>query len=167
MKFVAGSDKKTPVNPDLQGMGTDLLDTFHIIQNKEFHAVFFKADLNYKFSENFEYPIVIIFARSESAVVSLAVAIDIPQTKGQKELIEETFIAPVVCEALTREELITYFAAIIIHNTAFSYYIDQKPEQFDSCRFINLKPEQQLVLNEHLTLAIIKILDERDRDNKA
>ncbi len=161
MKFTSEEDEKKGVNPDLQGRGADLLDTFHIIQGKEFHTIFFKADLNFRFSENFEYPIIFIFTRSGSIIVSLAAAIDIPHAEGQKRLIEETFIAPVVCEALTKEDIIAYFAAIVMHNSAFSYYIDHEPECFIACRFTDLKSWQQVVLNEQLTLAIIKILDKK------
>jgi len=114
------------------------------------------------FSKNFEYPIIFIFTRSESMVVSLAVAIDIPQATDQKGLIEETFIAPMVCEALTRDEIVGYFASIVERNSSFAYYFNQKPPRYDTFQFYHLKPNQQLVLNEHLALTIMKVLDDRN-----
>jgi hypothetical protein len=114
------------------------------------------------FSKNFEYPVIFIFVRSESAVVSLAAAIDVPRTMDQKELIEETFIAPMVCEALTRDEIVGYFASIVERNASFAYYFNHKPPRYDACQFHHLKPNQQVFLNEHLALAIMKALDDRN-----
>jgi len=139
-----------------------LLDTFQIIRDKNFEAVYFEADLKFTFSKNFAYPIIFIFVKSDSTIVSLTAAIDVSHTRGQKELIEETFIAPMVCEALTRGEIVGYFASIVERNASFAYYFNQKPPRYDASQFHHLNPNQQVVLNEHLALAIMKVLDDRN-----
>jgi hypothetical protein len=146
----------------LQGSGAELLDTLQIIRDKDFKAAYLEADLKFTFSKNFEYPIIFIFVKSDSAIVSMAVAIDVSHTRGQKGLIEEMFIAPIVCEALTCGEIVGYFASIVERNASFAYYFNQKPTHYDACQFHHLSPNQQVVLNEHLALAIMKVLDDRN-----
>ena len=146
----------------MQGSGAELLDTFQIIRDKDFKTAYLEADLKFIFSKNFEYPIIFIFVKSDSAIVSLAAAIDVSHTRGQKGLIEETFIAPMVCEALTRDEIVGYFASIVERNASFAYYFNQKPPRCDASQFHHLNPNQQVVLNEHLALAIMRVLDDRN-----
>jgi len=157
------SKREYKIHPDLQGSGAELLDTFQIIRDKNFEAVYFEADLKFTFSKNFVYPIIFIFVKSDSTIISLAVAIDVSQTRSQKGLIEEMFIAPTVCEALTRDEIVGYFASIVERNASFAYYFNQKPPRCDARQFHHLSPNQQVVLNEHLALAIMRVLDERKK----
>jgi hypothetical protein len=75
----------------------------------------------------------------------------------------ERIIVPEVCEAITREDFIKYFADIDIveRDGNFVVYIDKKPTGYEKLTFHILTDGQKVVFNEHLLMALIKVLDER------
>ena len=151
------------ISPSWSGSGDDLFDTIQVLKNREIHDGYFEIDIVFKFSDTFKYPLVFEIKSSDSVVESIAIAFYIPKKDKTKWIIEERIIVPEVCEAITREDFIKYFADIVEKDGNFAVYIDKKPTEYEKLRFHTLTDEQKVVFNEHLFMAIIKVLDERKK----
>jgi len=149
------------ISPSWSGSGDDLFDTIQVLKNREIHDGYFGIDIVFKFSDTFKYPLVFEIKSSDSVVESIAIAFNIPKKDKTKWAIEERIIVPEVCEAITREDFIKYFADIVEKDGNFAVYIDKKPTEYEKLKFHTLTDEQKVVFNEHLLMAIIKVLDER------
>lgn len=149
------------ISPSWSGSGDDLFDTIQVLKNREIHDGYFEIDIVFKFSDTFKYPLVFEIKSSDSVVESIAIAFNVSEKDKTKWVIEERIIVPEVCEAITREDFIKYFADIVEKDGNFAVYIDKKPTEYEKLKFHNLTDEQKVVFNEHLFMAIIKVLDER------
>ena len=149
------------ISPSWSGSGDDLFDTIQVLTNREIHDGYFEIDIVFKFSDTFKYPLVFEIKSSDSVVESIAIAFNIPKKDKTKWTIEERIIVPEVCKTITREDFIKYFADIVEKDGNFAVYIDRKPPEYKKLKFHNLTDEQKVVFNEHLFMAIIKVLDER------
>jgi hypothetical protein len=151
------------ISPNWSGTGDDLFDTIQVLTNREIHDGYFETDIVFKFSDTFKYPLVFEIKSSDSVVESITIAFNIPKRDKTKWAIEERIIVPEVCEAITREDFIKYFADIDIveRDGNFVVYIDKKPTEYEKLTFHILTDGQKVVFNEHLLMALIKVLDER------
>jgi hypothetical protein len=149
------------ISPSWSGSDGDLFDTIQVLKNREIHDGYFEIDIVFKFSDTFKYPLVFEIKSSDSVVESIAIAFNISEKDKTKWAIEERIIVPEVCEIITREDFIKYFADIVEKDGNFAVYIDKKPTEYEKLKFHTLTDEQKVVFNEHLFMAIIKVLDER------
>lgn len=149
------------ISPSWSGSGDDLFDTIQVLKNREIHDGYLEIDIIFKFSDTFKYPLVIEIKSSDSVVESITIAFNIPKRDKTKWAIEERIIVPEVCEAITREDFIKYFADIVEKDGNFAVYIDKKATEYEKLKFHTLTDEQKVVFNEHLVMAIMKVLDER------
>jgi hypothetical protein len=153
--------------PDISGKGNDFLDTIQMLQNKEIHEGYLKADLHFRFSAAFNYPIVFRLQGTGMTTETTALAFNISQTDKTKQLVEEKFIVPQVCKKLTRDSIVHYFASIVEKNIPFALFIHKKQPAYEKLTFFSLADAQKIVFSEHLVMAIIKIIDERKKIEQA
>lgn len=144
------------ISPSWSGSGDNLFDTIQVLKNREIHDGYLEIDIAFRFSDTFKYLLVFEMKSSDSVVESIAIAFNIPEKDKTKWAIEERIIVPEVCETITREDFIKYFADIVEKDGNFAVYIDKKPTEYEKLKFHTLTDKQKVVFNEHLLMAIIK-----------
>ena len=149
--------------PDMSGRGNDFLNTIQILQNKEIHEGFLEAELHFRFSAAFRYPVIFKLQGAGAVPETVALAFDISQVDKTKQLVEEKFIVPKVCIKVTRNSIVNYLADVVEKNSNFALYLNKKPPTYEKLVFYPLTDNQKIVFNEHLVMAVIKILDERTK----
>ena len=149
--------------PDMSGRGNDILNTIQLLQNKEIHVGYLKADLHFRYSTTFSYPVIFRLQGTGTVPETVALAFDISQADKTKQLVEEKFIVPKVCAKVSRNSIVNYFVDIVEKNSKFALYLNEKPPAYDKLAFYPLTDSQKIVFNQHLVMAVIKILDERTR----
>jgi len=159
---VEKGEKEKP-EPDISGKGKDFLDTIQVLQNKEIHEGYLEAELHFRFGSAFCYPLIFKIQGMSAVPETIALAFDISQTDKTKQLVEEKLIVPRVCRNMTRDQVVEYLADIVETNSFFAFYLHKQPRTYEKLKFYPMIENQKIVFNEHLVMAIIKILDRRKR----
>jgi len=152
------SDKNITL-PDWLGSGEDLFATIQIIQSKNINIGFLEIDFNFKFSNEFNYPVIFTLKTIGTDVVADCIAFRIEEKDPNKRMIEENFVAPSVSRILTHQDFIKFFADVIKDDIPFALYLNDRPRKFRDLRFCPLTEKQKIVLNEHLIFSIMERLD--------
>ncbi len=151
--------------PDWLSSGQDLFGTIQIIKGKKIDVGYLEIDSEFKFSKTFNYPIIFIIKSSNSDIEADAIAFKIDEDKGKTErAIEESIIAPHVCNILRREDFLKFFAEVVEKDIDFALYINKTPEKFKDLKIYQLNENQKIVFNERLILAISEILDRQKKN---
>jgi hypothetical protein len=148
--------------PDWLGSGQDLFGTIQIIKGKKIDNGFLEVDYDFKFSEQFNYPIVFRIISVNADIEACAIAFRIGGSSGSShKSIEENIIAREVCSLLNRYDFIKFFADIVEQNIDFALYINKTPKKFQDMKMYKLNSAQKIVLNEKLVFEITDVLDRR------
>jgi hypothetical protein len=152
------SDKNISL-PDWLGSGEDLFATIQIIQSKNINIGFLEIDYNFKFSNEFNYPVIFTLKTIGVDIVADCIAFRIDEKDPNKRMIEENFVAPSVSRILTHHDFIKFFADVVRDDITFALYIDNRPRKFRDLRFCPLTEKQKITLNERLSFEIMECLD--------
>lgn len=150
------------VLPDWLGSGQDLFGTIQIIKGKQIKNGYLEVDTNFRFSDAFNYPIVFRIRSNESDIEIYGISFRINGViSGAARTIEELIIAPKVCETITKQNFVEFFADIILQDIDFALYISKTPKKFKGIRVFELKDDQRIILNERFIMQITMVLDQR------
>jgi len=150
---------KDGVLPDWLGSGEDLFATIQIIQGKNISIGFLEIDYNFKFSTEFNYPVILTLKSINADIACDTVAFRIEGVPANKKMIEENFVAPSVTHSLTHQDLVSFFAEIVIKDITFALYLNKRPRRFRDLRFCPLTEKQKIVLNGRFVFEIMEVLD--------
>jgi len=150
------------VLPDWLGSGQDLFGTIQIIKGKLIKNGYLEMDTDFRFSDAFNYPIVFRIRSIDGDIEIYAISFRINSgISGAARAIEEKIIAPKVCETITKQDLIQFFADIVQYDIDFALYINEVPRKFRDIMEFQLNDNQRMILNERLIMRITVVLDER------
>lgn len=152
---------KDGILPDWLGSGEDLFATIQIIQGKNISIGFLEIDHNFKFSAEFNYPVILTLKSISADIACDTVAFRIEGVTPDKRLIEESFVAPSVVRTLTHQDLVSFFAEIVVKDVTFALFLNKRPRRFRDLRFWPLTETQKIVLNEHFVFEIMEVLDQQ------
>jgi hypothetical protein len=145
--------------PDWLGSGEDLFATIQIIQSKNINIGFLEIDYNFKFSNEFKYPVIFTLKTIGIDIVADCIAFRIDEKDPNKRVIEENFVAPSVSRILTHHDFIKFFADIVRDDITFALYMNERPRKFRDLRFSPLTEKQKITFNERLIFEIMECLD--------
>lgn len=150
------------VLPDWLGSGQDLFGTIQIIKGKQFESGFLEMDFDFRFSDTFNYPIIfgVRSVKTDIEIHAISFRIDGSINEAMRA-IEERIIAPKVCQTLTKDDFIRFFADVVQRNIDFALYINKTPRKFQGITVFQLNEDQRIILDERLIMKIAAVLDER------
>ena len=150
------------VLPDWLGSGQDLFGTIQVIKGKRVKFGFLEIDLNFKFSDTFNYPIIFRLRSIDTEIVADAISFRINGSiDPARRVIEEKVIVPKVCRILKKCDFLGFFADVVHHDVDFAIYLNKTPRRLKDITVYDLNDDQKIVLNEKLVLQIARVLDER------
>ncbi len=152
---------KDGILPDWLGSGEDLFATIQIIQGKNISIGFLEVDYNFKFSVQFNYPAVLTIKTINQEIVCDTIAFRIDAATLESRMIEENFVAPSVIHSLTHQDLVSFFADIVLKDITFALFLNQHPRRFRDLRFFPLTENQKIVLNDRFVFEIMAVLDKQ------
>jgi hypothetical protein len=160
---VSDIDKmKGVILPDWLGSGQDLFGTIQIMKGKQIARGFLEIDFDFKFSQSFNYPIVLEIKSAQSDLEAFGIAFRIDrEADPAQRAIEEKIIAPKVCGSLRRDDFIKFLADVVEKNVDFAIYLNKTPRRFKNIKFFRLTEEQKIVLDDRLMFAIAEVVDRR------
>jgi hypothetical protein len=142
--------------PDWLGSGQDLFGTIQIIKGKRIDHGFLEIDFDFRFSDTFNYPIVFSVRSTKTDIEVYALSFRIDQDiDAATRAIEERIIAPKVCQTLTQNDFIRFFADVVQHNIDFALYINKTPKKLQKMTVFQLNTDQRFIMR------IAAVLDER------
>jgi hypothetical protein len=145
--------------PDWLGSGEDLFATIQIIQGKDVKHGFLEIDYNFKFSEEFNYPVVFTIKTVGACLEADGIAFRIGELEPSKRKIDEHFVAPSVSRMLTHEDFINFLAEVVREDISFAIYLKGSHPRFRDLKFYPLAAKQKIVFNERLGFEIMERID--------
>lgn len=150
---------KNGILPDWLGSGEDLFATIQIIQGKKINVGFLEIDHNFKFSTEFNYPAVLTIKTINQDITCDTIAFRIDAATPERRMIEENFVAPSVIHSLTHQDLVSFFADIVLKDITFALFLNQHPHRFLDLKFFPLTEDQKIILNDRFVFEIMAVLD--------